>query len=134
MIDYKQWLTKYLTGVEKIDNQHLQLAEHLNTIEHLLEKPFTETDITGVLDQLSDYFEQHFVYEEMLLQNHPDLAKHHAEHQKFIAKTEEFKKEVLVKKNQEVARDMLSFLYVWFLSHTLKMDKAHLLKAVKDHL
>jgi len=124
-MDYTEWLNKYLTGVELVDSQHLTLAQSMNRLEELLESSDSGDQLDTVIRDLVEYFQQHFSDEEKLLAAHPQLDLHRREHKKFITKTREYAQEVLVNRKREVAGEMLSFLYVWFLSHTLKMDKVH---------
>ena len=125
MMDYTEWLNRYLTGVELVDSQHLALAESMNKLEELLEAGGGDDKLDALVRELVDYFQKHFTDEEALLASHPEIDIHRREHKKFITRTREYAQEVLVNRKREVAGDMLSFLYVWFLNHTLKMDKVH---------
>ncbi len=131
-MDYTEWLNKYLTGVEVVDRQHLGLAESMNRLEALLESGDPGEELDNVIRELVDYFQGPFHDEEELLAHHPRIDDHRREHRKFIDKTIEYAQEILVDRQRGVAADMLSFLYVWFLSHTLKMDKVHFAELERD--
>jgi len=80
-------LTKDMeVGVAKIDEQHKELVDRINTISSMGSKTFSTEETQKTLDLLGKYVVQHFGDEEALqLQcNYPKYEWHKAIHQAFI--------------------------------------------------
>jgi len=80
-------------------------------------------DFLTVISELVEYTTVHFHDEQMVMMNakFPGLAAHTAEHDKFIAKVEEFL-QAYGEGNEDVGSKMLVFLRDWLFAHTSGLD------------
>ena len=78
-------------GVEKIDTQHRDLIDRLNSIVSMGTRAVSKDETQKTLDLLGEYVLKHFTDEEALQQKHnyPKYGWHKGQHQSFIV---EFKK------------------------------------------
>ena len=61
-----EWSEKFNIGIEVIDNQHRQILEYINTLDQIRISG-QRNQISDVLDDLIDYTQSHFSFEENLL-------------------------------------------------------------------
>ena len=61
-----EWSEKFNIGIDVIDNQHRQILDYINALEKIRATGARE-QIKEVLDDLIDYTQSHFSFEENLL-------------------------------------------------------------------
>ncbi len=127
---YPGWDPSYSVGVARLDEQHQYLFCLLNILLESAGKGRERSAVGMVLAELADYTENHFKVEEALMEqaNYPALAEHRREHQMFVARVADFKKnyDAGALKN---GLAVMNFLKKWLIRHIHGADKnysAHL--------
>lgn len=127
-IPHLQWSNSISVRVDSIDAQHKKLFEITNRLIDVFEAG--SGDFLEVIGELVEYTTLHFHEEQIVMMNakFPGLAGHTAEHDRFIAKVEEFL-QAYGEGNEDAGRTMIVFLKDWLFAHTsgLDMDFAHYL-------
>ena len=120
-ISHLQWSDGISVRVDGIDVQHKKLFEITNRLIDAFEAG--SGDFLEVISELVEYTTIHFHDEQMVMMNakFPGLAAHTAEHDKFIAKVEEFL-QAYGEGNEDVGSKMLVFLRDWLFAHTSGLD------------
>lgn len=84
------WCEKYLTGIEEIDNQQVELVETIYRFKESLSDDisYTEMEVGQTLKYLVDYAMNHFPKEEsyMISIGYPDYDEHKRQHSDFTRK------------------------------------------------
>jgi len=85
-------------------------------------------EIQPLVVQLAEYTKFHFRSEEqrMLKAHYPEYAEHHAAHERFKARVQEYQERV--KQNQVnlgMSVEVANFLKDWLLNHILKEDRKY---------
>lgn len=118
-------------GVRRFNADHRALMNQVLDLQKLIDslargKPTDKQwrKIDETLSFLMRYMRKHFGEEESLMGQHgyPGLAEHRKDHQRFISKIDELKKELLENRNASFAVDLNFFLVEWFLTHTARLD------------
>lgn len=121
-----KWKDSYSVGIESIDEDHRKLFNLINQLQTAIHYQTGENFEKQALDDLVDYTRYHFQREEGLMAEHgyPDLVAHKGEHEKMIAKVEQF-----LIAYQEQGHDALEgvadFLKDWLVHHINGTDKAY---------
>jgi len=117
-----KWKDAYSMGENTIDEQHKGLFKLSNEIYDLIEagvddrEHFRELFIT-----LNDYSVEHFIYEEMYMQQKgfPQLKEHIQQHLKF---SDKLKKLALGINKESHIKDIGEFVTTWLVQHVLNED------------
>jgi diguanylate cyclase (GGDEF)-like protein/hemerythrin-like metal-binding protein len=118
-----EWLDKWSSGNDLIDNDHRMLIELSN---RLIESTFVETSTEIVAEQINLIFShlvQHFEKEEQILQRiaYPELDEHLQSHKDLLQETEVIK-DIYMNGNSNIT-DLIGFLVgKVVLGHLLMMD------------
>ena len=106
------------TGIASIDGQHARLIELLNELIDWEAGKGGGDDDTEILDELFDYIDDHFRYEESLMKEagYPAYESHHAMHGAFVKKSLEFRRRGRAG-DVEVGVDLLAYLSQWLIDH-----------------
>ena len=120
------WTDQLSVKVADIDNQHKKLIDLINNLHDAMKQGKARDLMGKVLNELIDYTVYHFGKEEMyqVQYQYPDYAAHKAEHDKFVAKALELKKQFESGKTT-ISMEVLSFLQDWVRNHILKTDKQY---------
>ena len=120
-IPHLQWSQSLSVRVDGIDAQHKKLFEITNRLIDAFEAG--SGDFLEVIGELVEYTTIHFHDEQMVMMNakFPGLAAHTAEHDKFIAKVEDFL-QAYSEGHKDAGRTMLVFLKDWLFAHTSGLD------------
>ncbi|MBY0578730.1 MAG: bacteriohemerythrin [Burkholderiales bacterium] len=118
------WDTQFETGITELDRQHRRLVDLINSLGAIL---FTETEsieasLLRVFDELYDYVDFHFKYEEEMMQRLAcSEASHKDAHDAFVKQLAESR---IAANSQpiEATGKMLAFLSRWLMSHILCTD------------
>lgn len=116
-----------LTGLEEIDSQHRKLFELANRIADPSPPVAVDSTLLGSLAFLSEYVEEHFVAEELAMQEaaYPELTQHvkeHVELRKTIAGLLE--SALLVPSLDELKPALNDVVVGWLCGHIRVTDKA----------
>lgn len=122
-----KWSENYATGIERIDEQHKKLVEIGAKLEDML---YTGDSIDyydyilETIDELRDYTEYHFNYEENRMREcgYPDLEEHRMEHLYFVKKIGNLAMRDIDSQQISVISETLEFLAKWLFSHILDSD------------
>ena len=115
------------TNIDFVDEQHRNIASHINELSRLLESNPTSQDNLHLIKKILNRAISHFAQEENLMEQHdvPDLKTHENEHYFFedtICAVED-----AVKANDiSTAQQKLQLLAEWFVDHIQEMDQESL--------
>ncbi len=119
------WNDEFSIGIKSIDEQHKELVSIINTLYDALTGGKASDVMDTIFNDLFDYSERHFTYEEELFKryDYPDTENHKEEHA-------ELKHQLIKLKNKLYSNDnfmcevlILKFLEDWLINHILKTDK-----------
>ncbi|AHM58150.1 hypothetical protein EAL2_808p06470 (plasmid) [Peptoclostridium acidaminophilum DSM 3953] len=123
------WKDSYSVGVEAIDKQHKVLFEIGNDIASAMksDKDDKYDDIMYMLEELIDYTEYHFSFEEEMLEKNglPLSDKHLEQHRFFIDKLTEKKSDEIDESQGETLNELFGFVTDWIVTHILSTDKEY---------
>lgn len=124
------WDQSFSVEVAELDGHHRKLFSLINTLHDAMRAGKGRTIVEQIAAELSDYTQAHFRAEEALMErtNYPALPGHRAEHQRFIARVAEIKKDLDAGTGGN-AVEVLEFLKDWVAEHIKKVDRnysAHL--------
>ncbi len=127
MADLLIWKDEWNTFIPNIDEQHLELSNHLNKIIELVSEPDVTSKLCTIetmLDDLLELTRQHFNYEEMVMlqSNYSDYAIHKKEHMMLVAELIEHIRDIKQQK-QQLDTNSLQALKNWFVAHIVISDK-----------
>ena len=126
-MDSFRWDENYVTGIEEVDTQHMQLVSTINRLGDLLARPegSAADDIASVITELSDYSEFHFAEEEKLMRD-AGIDPRHLEYQQ--REHESFINEIARMRGKATdgagANGLLKFLVHWLAYHILGSDQS----------
>jgi hemerythrin-like metal-binding protein len=121
-----KWRESYETGVEQMDAQHKQLIQLVNQLYTILRQKDGLDALDAILQEMSDYSEQHLRDEEALLQKYgyPELNRQKHSHQEYYETIDELSAEMEVDK-YEAAQKIYRFLRKWWIDHIVGEDKEY---------
>lgn len=119
-----EWLEKYDTGNDRLDEQLRKFMEMINQLHTKASDGNITKEASEPLTELSKYAREHFEDEEALMQqiDFPDYVAHKGEH---AVLRQWFVKMIFdVKGGKTLTTDELaSYLGKWLIDHILKEDK-----------
>ena len=123
------WNDSYLTGIDRIDEQHQVLVNTLNEANARLAVNVTRDLLEQITRDLLSYAIYHFETEETLMKDYDyaglsaaDDEKHHQEHRSFSQQVVSLR-EGLRDGRLVTREELLSFLNNWLINHILHTDK-----------
>jgi len=108
------------TGVEKIDSQHRELINRINSLLEIEDKAASEEKTQKTIDYLGEYVVKHFSDEEELQvkSNYPNYAEHKKKHALFVEEFTQLEKEFAGKSHSmEFAMKLNNSLITWIVKH-----------------
>jgi len=118
------WTKELDTQIEVIDNQHKRIVHYINQLETAIEQ-HSRALVEQVLEELVDYTQSHFAFEESLLEEvgYSLIQPHKAVHNLFIKRVEKY----LEKHNKgaDVAEQLHAMLSAWLMHHIKRDDMAY---------
>ena len=114
-----KWKDEYSMHELEIDKQHKRLFELSNEIYHLVEKGIDDQEhFRKLFIALNDYSIEHFIYEEIYIQEEdfPGLEEHILQHQQF---NKELKNLIDSERHVE---DIGEFVTTWLVQHVIEED------------
>jgi hemerythrin len=123
---YIDWLDSYSVGVVEMDNQHKKLIDLINQLHDSMKAGKGNSEISVILNGLSDYTKYHFNSEEKILQenNYPGFIFQQNKHKEFVEKLKEFQQEAGTK-SLSISIQVSQFLKTWLVEHILVEDKKY---------
>jgi hemerythrin len=132
------WDSSFLTGIDKVDEQHFHLVSLINKFgELLVNNELCESNVETVFQELYQYTDYHFQEEEALMVNagisKQFLAQHIGIHKDFLAKISVMHNDISLDDLGSL-KMLLDFLIHWLVYHILGMDKstAQQIKAIQN--
>ncbi len=117
-----KWKDEYSVNEENIDKQHKGLFKLSNEIYNLVEQGIDDYEhFRQLFLALNDYGIEHFLYEEMYMQEqgYPNLKEHIKQHNEFSNKV----KDLCVGIDKEThIKDIGEFVSTWLVEHVLNED------------
>ena len=115
-----------------IDNQHRQILDYINTLEKIRATGARE-QINDVFDDLIDYTQSHFSFEENLLAqvNYQFLPSHRSIHELFVKRLNDYRQRF--DNGESVEDDLYRLLSKWLINH-IQHDDQDYIDAVRDNM
>ena len=122
-----EWNSAFSVKVRKFDDQHKKLIDLINQLHDAMKAGEGDNVLGSVLRSLVDYTATHFDEEIKMMQanGYPDLAKHKAEHDKFVSQVLDIQKKFASAGNALLTLSTLSFLKDWLVKHIQGEDKKY---------
>lgn len=126
------WRSEYNTGIEVIDDQHKRILDYINEIEDV-RSTHDQARIKEVLDNIIDYTQSHFTFEESLQEEaeYKYRVPHKRVHDLFIKKIENYRDRFLM--GQAIEEELHQILTKWLINH-IQHDDADYVGAVKENM
>ena len=127
-----EWSEKFNLGIDVIDNQHRQILDYINALEKIRATGARE-QIKDVFDDLIDYTQSHFSFEENLLAqvNYQFLPSHRSIHELFVKRLKDCRQRF--DNGESVEDDLHRLLSKWLINH-IQHDDADYVGAVKENM
>lgn len=118
---YMEWTDSLNTGIQVIDDQHKKIVLFINKLHDVSAHP-DRTAVRLVLEQLVDYTDIHFKFEESLMldAHYSHLSAHQKVHSLFIKKISDYCSRFDA--GEDVTEPLLSTLRTWLVSHIRSED------------
>ena len=126
------WSEKFNLGIDVIDNQHRQILDYINALEKIRATGARE-QIKDVFDDLIDYTQSHFSFEENLLAqvNYQFLPSHRSIHELFVKRLKDYRQRF--DNGESVEDDLHRLLSKWLINH-IQHDDQDYIDAVRDNM
>lgn len=114
-----------LTGIEKVDVQHQELIDRINTVISMGDDGRSKEETDKTLDFLAEYAIMHFRTEEDLMTEceYPAHSIHESQHASFVEKYLQFKEKIDKSGyNHGIASELNAFLVKWTIHHVTNSD------------
>lgn len=117
-----EWTDELDTGIAEIDSQHRQLVDYLNDLHQAI-LDGKQDAVALVIEELVDYTQIHFIYEEKLLQdaNYEFFQAHQRVHELFTARVIRYKRRF--EEGEDIATELFELLRRWLINHISHDDK-----------
>lgn len=121
-----EWTVQYSVGIPKIDQQHAHLFELASLLARHAGEVNSKELITQTIADLHKYVEEHFAYEEAVLEkaNYVHLAEHRRMHDLMRTRlgllTAQLKEGVLTR------HDLVEFMESWLTEHIIMEDMRYI--------
>ncbi|MDT8447954.1 MAG: bacteriohemerythrin [bacterium] len=124
-MEITKWDQRFSLGIDQIDEQHKRLFELIGNLEQVL----MDLSLRKALNDLIEYTETHFSYEQMMLDQagYPAFDAHLGEHEKFTGTATQTYDQI----NQDLrsinkkGAHLAAFLRDWLTQHIMKTDKQY---------
>lgn len=131
--DFIPWSNDLSVNINSIDDQHKTLVNLINDLYKSINTGLGTSSSMEILNELINYTQSHFSYEESLLQKckYPDFNQHKQIHEKLIDTVVKLKND-FNSGNASFNRDLMNFLKSWITNHILETDKKYI-SHMKSH-
>ena len=119
-----QWLSKMNIGIDVIDKQHRQIVDYINRLGEAI-KASNKSEILQILDDVIDYTQSHFAFEEALMADagYAALEVHQKIHTLFAQRVLRLKERYI--DNEEIGGELQTMLCRWLSNHIQHDDAAY---------
>ena len=127
-----EWNESYNIGIDVIDKQHRQILDYINALEEI--RGAGQHDrIKEVLNDLIDYTQSHFSFEENLLEqvSYQYLPSHRGIHELFVKRLNDYR--LKFEKGESIENDLYRLLSKWLINH-IQHDDQDYVDAVRDNM
>jgi hemerythrin len=120
------WSPAFSVNVKDMDAEHQILIDIINQLHDSMRSGKATQETGEILNRMVEYTQRHFKAEEKILlaNNYPQYQRQKSEHDAFIAKTLEYKRDFQQGK-LALSVQVSSFLKVWWTDHIQKEDKQY---------
>ena len=120
------WSQDMSVGVQEMDFQHKGLIEIINQLGDAMSQGKGAQEVGKIIDKMITYAQRHFGAEERLMSAnaYPQLARQKAEHEAFLTKANDFKKDFMAGKIA-ITLPISSYLKTWWTGHIQVEDKQY---------
>lgn len=127
-----EWNETYNIGIDVIDNQHRQILDYINALEQV-KNTGQHDKIKEVLEDLIDYTQSHFSFEENLLEqvSYQYLPSHRGIHDLFVKRLNDYR--LKFEKGESIEKDLYRLLSKWLINH-IQHDDQDYVDAVRDNM
>lgn len=129
------WNDEYVTGCDKVDQQHRTIFDAMNSLEDLLaRREFKSAQVTELLSQIVDDTVEHFAYEESCMSRRGCSAArdNEAAHAAFLQTVAAFQERLKEEGPTEpLLRELHATAQAWLHSHICQVD-IHLRECMRD--
>jgi len=121
------WKTEYETGISVIDSQHQKLFDLYNAMVKQCNTHGT-AGINTTIDALIKYTQQHFSYEESLMEKfgYSDRIDHMEEHSSFITEVMDLSYANSENRSIQTLTVFAGFLQDWLINHIMVVDRGYI--------
>lgn len=121
------WTDNLNLDIEDIDIQHMKFLEIVNDLLLAMKEKRSQEIQSKIIDQLISYAFYHFSKEERYFRqaNFPGADEHEKEHENFIDKVIQFKKDFDNKKIT-LSIEIINFMNSWWIDHIRVSDRKYL--------
>lgn len=125
-----QWKDRYNLGIEEIDKQHKKLFEIGARVYSLATSNDSYDhydEILGMLNELLEYTEYHFGYEENIMKtyNYVELDQQEKDHVYYVHKIKSIASKDIDADQQKAIVEIVDFLSEWISSHIIFSDRKY---------
>ena len=126
------WNEELNLGIKDVDDQHKKFLEIVNELLQAMQEKKAQKVQSDIIDKLLSYAFYHFTKEERILNDskYPFINEHKREHEAFVDKISQFKKNFDDKKIT-LSIEMINFMNKWWINHIKVSDKKYM-PYVKD--
>lgn len=121
-----KWSEQLSVKINQFDHEHKKLVELINKLSDAMLRKEGNKVLGPILNELTDYTIIHFKHEEEAMQkyNFPGFAAHKKEHEDFVNKVADTKKQ-FEDGAIMLTMPLISFLTTWVQDHILKSDSGY---------
>jgi hemerythrin len=123
---FVSWQAEYSVGIEEIDRQHRRLVGMIGELQQAMWEGRGRAFQLDLVTRLVAYTEEHFRFEENLLQlnNYPLAEEHRAQHRLMAGQAVDLQEKIL--RGAAVSNaSLLLFLRNWLTDHILHHDREY---------
>lgn len=120
-----EWSKAFALNLDGIDAQHQSLFCIINRLWQAIVNRAGNDEVRRCLDELDHYAAAHFAAEEAFMQaiRYPALMAHQREHQDFVKRIGDARKDVL--DGAGLGLELLNFLQLWLINHIKTADREY---------
>lgn len=123
------WKDEFALGIKEIDEQHKNILALINKLYDLFDsKKFKEqTEVDGIIKELSDYAIYHFETEEKYFElfGYEKTNEHIEVHNQYRTRIEEWRKRYNESKDEKIFFEISTFLHDWWVWHINNTDREY---------
>ncbi|MDQ9008608.1 bacteriohemerythrin [Acinetobacter gerneri] len=126
------WIPAYNTGIDVIDDQHKRILDYINQLDSI-EENTNRDDIKNILNDIIDYTQSHFTFEESLQveAQYKYAVPHKKVHDLFIKRIEGYRQKF--QDGESIENELHEVLSKWLINH-IQHDDADYVDSVKENM